>query len=444
MGASGKWVKALIRVKKPDKVKESGKNKRFRSWKSSTTCSSHSGDSPLSVVEVDSYTAAVATVIRAPPKDFRLIRQQWASIRIQTAFRAFLARRALRALRAVVRIQALVRGRQVRKQAAVTLRCMQALVRVQARVRARRVRLSIDGQAVQNILNERRTTSDLLKQAEEGWCDSTGTLEEVKAKIQMRQEGAFKRERAIAYALAQKQGRSAPSSNSATLSSLKNHGSDKSNRGWSWLERWMVAKPWESRLLEQSQAESSDKSKTTPTPPKKFVDSFLTNSNSKPSVEPCFITVKKNEVNASISARPRLHIGQAQAMRSFSSPSSEFLYGESSASSSFCTSTTPISGNSCDRTEDSSNTRPSYMNLTQSTKAKQRRNQMYNRFQRQQSMDEFQFLKKCTIFSNGDSKSNVDSDPSINFFRPLCLSTNSLGYELSEAKVRSEKSLLPM
>lgn len=69
-------------------------------------------------------------------------------------------------MKAVVRIQALVRGRQVRKQAAVTLRCMQALVRVQARVRARRVRMSIEGQAVQEMLNEHRTKADLLKQAE--------------------------------------------------------------------------------------------------------------------------------------------------------------------------------------------------------------------------------------------------------------------------------------
>lgn len=43
---------------------------------------------------------------------------------------------------------------------------MQALVRVQARVRARRVRMSIEGQAVQNMLNERRTQADLLKEAE--------------------------------------------------------------------------------------------------------------------------------------------------------------------------------------------------------------------------------------------------------------------------------------
>lgn len=65
-----------------------------------------------------------------------------------------------------MRLQALVRGRLVRKQAAVTLRCMQALVRVQARVRARRVRMSIEGQAVQHLLNEHRSKADLLKQAE--------------------------------------------------------------------------------------------------------------------------------------------------------------------------------------------------------------------------------------------------------------------------------------
>jgi hypothetical protein len=52
------------------------------------------------------------------------------------------ARRALKALRGLVKLQALVRGNIVRRQAAETLRCMQALVSVQSRARASRVNRS--------------------------------------------------------------------------------------------------------------------------------------------------------------------------------------------------------------------------------------------------------------------------------------------------------------
>lgn len=74
----------------------------------------------------------------------------------------------MKALKAVVRIQAIFRGQQVRKQAAVTLRCMQALVKIQARVRAHCVRISPEEeeQAVQKLLNEHQHQMDPLKEAE--------------------------------------------------------------------------------------------------------------------------------------------------------------------------------------------------------------------------------------------------------------------------------------
>ena len=45
------------------------------------------------------------------------------------------ARRALSALKGIVKLQAIVRGHNIRKQAKTTLKCMQTLIRVQAKLR---------------------------------------------------------------------------------------------------------------------------------------------------------------------------------------------------------------------------------------------------------------------------------------------------------------------
>ncbi|ONM10035.1 IQ-domain 5 [Zea mays] len=126
----------------------------------------------------------------------------WAATIIQTAFRAFLARRARRALKGLVRLQALVRGHIVRKRAATTLRCMQALVRVQARVRARRVRMALENQTDRQNTSPEHTIEARVREIEDGWCDSIGSVGDIQAKLLKRQEAAAKRERAMAYALA--------------------------------------------------------------------------------------------------------------------------------------------------------------------------------------------------------------------------------------------------
>ncbi|PKU61345.1 Protein IQ-DOMAIN 31 [Dendrobium catenatum] len=65
-----------------------------------------------------------------------------AAIKVQAAFRGYLARRAFGALKGIIRLQALIRGHLVRRQAVVTLHSLLGIIKFQALFRGQRVRSS--------------------------------------------------------------------------------------------------------------------------------------------------------------------------------------------------------------------------------------------------------------------------------------------------------------
>lgn len=61
------------------------------------------------------------------------------------------ARRAFKALKGIIRLQALIRGHLVRRQAVSTLYCIVGIVKLQALVRGSKIRSSDTGLEVQKV-----------------------------------------------------------------------------------------------------------------------------------------------------------------------------------------------------------------------------------------------------------------------------------------------------
>lgn len=110
------------------------------------------------------------------------------------------------ALKGVVKLQALIRGHNVRKRAKMTLQCIQSLVRVQALVCDQRRRLSCEATTLATMFSHDNTLRNSMSR-NINMSRISGSLdvdlEEIHALIQKAKECSLKQSKTLAHALSQ-------------------------------------------------------------------------------------------------------------------------------------------------------------------------------------------------------------------------------------------------
>ncbi|KAK6932647.1 hypothetical protein RJ641_002271 [Dillenia turbinata] len=233
---SGDWFKTLISLKK-------GKDKKPKDVQGSPA--PEKSDEPKGRIHSFKVSSSagngtivgISEVSGVPIEDI-------AATRIQTAYRAYKARKALRRLRGIVRLQILTQGHSVKKQASTTLNYLNSWNRIQSQIRARRICMVTEGRIKQKKLENQLKLEAKLHDVEVEWCSGSETLDEILARIHQREEAAIKRERAMAYAFTHQW-----KANSGQNQGVNNSELGQANWGWSWMERWITARPWESRVI---------------------------------------------------------------------------------------------------------------------------------------------------------------------------------------------------
>lgn len=243
---SGDWFKIIISRKK-------AKKDRPKQAKGSATERSHASKFRNHSSKKVS-NALMNSISSGKPEDFGLTREDLAARRIQTAFRSFRARRALRRLKGLKRLQIVGERHSIKKQTATTLNHLQSWSKIQAEIRARRAAMVTEGRIKQKKQENQLKLEAKLHDLEVDWCGGSETMDEVLSKIQQREEAAVKRERALAYAF------------SHQWRANSGHGQlsyeiGKSSWGWSWVERWVAARPWEARVSAQPASPNKVKTK---------------------------------------------------------------------------------------------------------------------------------------------------------------------------------------
>ncbi|MED6195814.1 hypothetical protein PIB30_041530 [Stylosanthes scabra] len=205
-----------------------------------------------------------------------------AATMIQTAFRAYKARKALRRLKGITKLQIVTQSYSVKKQANTAVTYLHSWSKIQTEIRARRLCMVTEDRIRRKKLESQLKLEAKLHDLEVEWCSGSETMEEVVGRIHQREEASVKRERAMAYAFSHQW-----RANCSQSQGLGNCELGKANWGWSWKERWIAARPWESRVetvssdtkkAQNKQSSKKDKKTSTPKTP---VSAKPSSTNSK-------------------------------------------------------------------------------------------------------------------------------------------------------------------
>jgi len=186
---------------------------------------------------------------------------------------------------------------------------------------------------------------------------------------------------------------------------LKHHNLDSKSSKWGMLDRWMASKPWESRSMVDMHLDSSDM-----TPVTSKSDHFVLPLNSDQ--QNGSVKARRNGVTTRISSKS---LTTSQSTPSSSSISSECMYNDSPLSTSCTSESPPVPSTNnvmMEATEEGSVCKPSYMNLTASTKAKVKPYRYFSQNSKRIFMDD------CVSLS-GVTRSSSGSHPSANMWKNI-------------------------
>ncbi|XP_061363461.1 protein IQ-DOMAIN 9 [Gastrolobium bilobum] len=269
---SGDWFKTIISLRK---------SKEGRSKKAKGSLASEK----VSALKTKNYTGKESSGLANGIKIENLVSagvsvETIAATRIQTAFRAYKARKYFCRLKGFTKLKILTQGYSVQKQASTAIAYLHSWSKIQAEIRARRICMVTEDRIRKKKLYSQLKLEANLHDLEVEWCGGSETKEEVIARLHHREAAAVKRERAMAYAFSHQW-----RANSSESQGLGNYELSKASWRWSWKDRWIAARPWESRVpsitISPKKAQNKVQKDKNPSTPKEPVSVKHASANAK-------------------------------------------------------------------------------------------------------------------------------------------------------------------